>query len=175
MIIAYQGVPGAFGHQAARHAFPDGEVVACASFGDVVLAVSDRGADAGVLPVENHYAGAVPDVAELIANGGVEVERLFDLPIRLHLLGLPGTRLDQLTYVTSHPMALLQCRQSLAQMKLVEVEAANTAMAARALSDPSWAVLASDTAAELYDLVVLRADMQDDPDNRTTFAVIRRR
>ena len=173
MIIAYQGVPGAFGHQAARHAFPDGEVIACPSFGDVVRTVVNGSAHAGVLPVENHYAGAVPDVAGLIANGGVEVTRLFDLPIRLHLLGLPGARIDRLTAVTSHPMALLQCRQTLASMNLDQVEAPNTAAAAQALSEPSCAVLASDIAAKIYDLVVLRADMQDDPDNRTTFAVIR--
>ena len=175
MIIAYQGVPGAFGHQAALHAFADAEVIACPSFGDVVQSVSDQKADAGVLPVENHYAGAVPDVAGLIANGGVEVGRLFDLPIRLHLLGLPGARLDGLTTVASHPMALLQCRQTLAATDLVQIEAPNTAIAARSLSDPSHAVIASDTAAELYNLEILRADMQDDPDNRTTFAVIRRR
>lgn len=175
MIIAYQGVPGAFGHQAARLAFPDGKAIACPSFDHVIATVSESGADAGVLPVENHYAGEVPGVVSLIADSGLQVERLFDLPVRLHLLALPGTALNKITTITSHPMALLQCRQSLAPLNLVQIEASNTAKAAQDLSAPDSGVLASEAAAEMYGLVILQRDLQDDPDNRTTFAVIRRR
>lgn len=175
MIAAYQGIAGAFGHQACRLAFPDAEATACPTFAAVARMVSDGHADVGVLPVENHYAGSVDGVAELIADSGLAVERLFDLPVQLHLLALPDAKLDEVETVVSHPMALRQCARSLAPLRLATEEAANTAMAAQAIHDRQTAALASELAAELYGLTILVRDLQDDPDNRTTFAVIRRR
>lgn len=174
MIVAYQGVPGAFGHQAAHLAFPDAEPVACVSFAAVAALVSEGQADVGVLPVENHYAGPVPTVAPVIAESGLFVERLFDLPVRMHLLGLPGATIDKLKSVASHPVALEQCWRNLTPLRLEYVEVPNTAMAAKSLSDPTSAALASEMAAGIYGLQILRRDMHDDPDNRTTFAVVRR-
>lgn len=174
MIAAYQGIAGAFGHQACRLAFADAEATACPTFAAVVRMVSDGHADVGVLPVENRYAGAVEGVAELIAESGLQVDRLFDLPVQLHLLALQGAELEDIKTVISHPMALRQCVRSLALLRVGTEEAPNTAMAAAAIHDRQTAALASELAAELYGLTILMRDMQDDPDNRTTFAVIRR-
>lgn len=174
VIVAYQGAPGAFGHQAAELAFPDAQHAGCAAFADVVRSVEEGKADAGVLPVANHYARKVEGVAELIEASSVEVEWMFDLPVRLHLLGLPGMTLADVRAVISHPMALKQCRASLARLGLRTMEASNTAVAAQSLVDLTTAALASEQAATQYDLSVLMRDLQDDPDNRTTFALIRR-
>lgn len=175
MIAAYQGIAGAFGHQACRQAFPDAQATSCPTFADVVRMVGEGAVEGGVLPVENHYAGAVDGVAELIADSGLMVERLIDLPVKLHLLAMPGTELDDIHTVVSHPMALRQCTRSLAILRVTTEEAANTAIAAQSLHGRHTAALASDLAAELYGLNILMRDMQDDPDNRTTFAVIHRR
>lgn len=173
-MVAYQGIAGAFGHEACRLAFPDAEMTACPTFADVIRMVAEGRADGGVLPVENRYAGPVDGVAELIGDSGLAVERLIDLPVRIHLLALPGTELEAIRTVISHPMALRQCSRSLALLHVETADAANTAMAAASLHDRETAALASDLAAELYGLDILMRDMQDDPDNRTTFAVIRR-
>ena len=75
------------------------------------------------------------------------------LPVRMHLLGLPGARLEEISTVVSHPVALRQCGRKLDRLGLAREEASNTAVAAAELRDPSKAVLASSAAAEAYGLV----------------------
>lgn len=175
MIIAYQGVPGAFGHQAAMLVDPVATHLACNRFADVAQRVGDGRAEVGVLPLENHYVGEVEGVADLIASSGVVVDRLFDVPVRLHLLAVPGATLDSICRVYSHPMALKQCRENLRRLRLEPVEAVNTAVAAQSLDDATKAALASTEAAKIYGRIILLQDLQDDPDNRTTFALIKPR
>nr|WP_294850699.1 prephenate dehydratase domain-containing protein [uncultured Sphingomonas sp.] len=173
MIAAYQGIAGAFGHQACRLAFPDAQALACPTFADVIRIVGCGDADGGVLPVENHYAGVVEGVAALIDSSDLVVERLVALPVELHLLALPNARLEDIRTVISHPMALRQCHRNLTRLSVDVEDAPNTAIAAAALRDPYSAALASELAADLYGLDILMRDLQDDPDNRTTFAVLR--
>lgn len=173
MSVAYQGVPGAFSHEACRTFLPDERPVGRATFAEVLETVLEGEADFGMLPFENNSAGAVEEVQSLlVATEGVEILRRHTLPIRIHLLGLPGTDLEQLRTAVSHPMALKQCARSLAALGLAAEPASNTAAAAQALSDRSKAVLASEAAAEAYDLVVLRRDLQDSAENATTFCVV---
>ena len=174
MIVAYQGVPGAFGHEAAGQVAGVVERRALERFADVIDAVKGRAADRGVLPVSNRYAGPVDGVAELIASSGLRVDRTFDLPVRLHLIARSGVTIEGLDTVTSHPMALRQCRERLAALGVATREATNTAVAAQSIGDDRTAALASFAAAECYGLHVLVTDCQDDPDNRTTFAVLAR-
>lgn len=172
MSVAYQGAPGAFAHQACLAFAASHEPVAYASFADVAAAVAAGEAALGMLPLENSGAGLVPGVAELIAGLVVVAEHV--LPVRLHLLALPGVALAEVRTVVSHEMALRQCAGSLRALGLAGERAANTAVAARDLAGRDRAALASAAAAEIYGLTVLRADMQDDPDNRTRFALVRR-
>lgn len=172
MIVAYQGAPGAFGHEAAGKAADFALLLAVPSFAAVVDTVCAGKADVGVLPVENRHAGKVDRVAELIADSGLLVDRIIDLPVRLHLLGKPGTRLGQIETVVSHPMALRQCARRLAELGVDLREVTNTAIAAQSLADGKTAALASSLAAELYGLALIEMDLQDDPENVTHFAVL---
>ncbi len=172
MIVAYQGAPGAFGHQAAGSVANFASLKAFPSFADVLAAVKRGEAQAGVLPVVNSRAGPVDGVGELIDDSGLLVRQTIDLPIRLHLLARPGARLDEVDTVVSHPMALRQCARRLGELGVAQREASNTAVAAQTLADERTAVLASSLAAELYGLAILEADVQDDPDNMTRFAVM---
>src|SRR4051812_6317741 len=104
--IAYQGLPGAFGHQAALAFAPGYEPVAEPSFAAVVAAVAEGRAERGILPVENNEAGPVAEAQALLAGGAVAVIGEEVLPIRMHLLGLPGARLEDIRTVVSHPVAL---------------------------------------------------------------------
>lgn len=177
MKVAYQGQPGAFGHEACLRFAPGHEPIATDSFGDVVAAVAAQEAELGVLPLRNSCAGPVPGMEDLLASSGLPVLSIHELPVRMHLLGRPGTRLEQVRRVVSHPVALAQCAATLNALELSTEAAANTAVAAKALAsggDPETAVLASETAATLYGLVILRRDMHDQPDNRTTFCVLGR-
>ena len=175
MRIAYAGAKGAFAHEACLAFARDLSAVAVPDFGAVLAAVERGEAAAGMLPVRNSRAGEVEEVSRLLPAADVEVERLCPLPVRMHLLGLAGAELSGLEAVTSHPIALRQCARSLERLGLEGRPATNTALAAKELSEPSIGVLASEAAARAYGLKVLRHDMQDDPDNMTVFAVVRRR
>jgi prephenate dehydratase len=170
--VAYQGLPGAFGHQAALAFLPGHEPVAEPSFAAVVAAVAEGRAERGVLPVENNEAGPVAEARALLAGGGIEVIGERTLQVRMHLLGLPGARLEEIRTAVSHPVALRQCARTLDRLGLAREEAPNTAIAAADLRDPSKAALASAAAAEAYGLVILLADVHDRADNATRFVIL---
>lgn len=174
MTVAYQGVPGAFGHAACLQFVPGHDCIAKPTSTAVVAAVASGETEFGVLPVENSIAGPVHDVADLL-HGCRLPSVMHDMPVRMHLLARTGTALESITTVISHPVGLAQCAKTLRSMGVETAEASNTAIAAKALSesgDGSTAVLASEAAAVTYDLQILRRDMQDRPDNVTRFCVL---
>jgi prephenate dehydratase len=175
MKVAYQGVPGAFAHQACLDFLADHVPLGCATFADVVASVERGEADRGVLPVENSHAGPVTDARDLIEGSDLVVVAERVLPVRMHLLGLPGAKLEDVTTAVSHPIALKQCAATLERLGLTPEPAVNTAVAAQSLADPTKSVLASEAAAKAYGLIILKRDVHDTPDNSTTFAVLARR
>jgi prephenate dehydratase len=113
--VAFQGEPGAFSEAAARRLWPDAAPVPVRRFADVVDAVERGEVDAGVLPVRNAIVGPVTPALDALARArGLRTTASVTLPVRLHLLGLPGARAADLTRVASHPVALAQCRAALA-------------------------------------------------------------
>jgi prephenate dehydratase len=174
MIVAYQGVPGAFGHEACLAFLPGHTPVPMPSFAAVAEAVAGGTADCGMLPLENSRAGPVEGVRELIEAHRLAVSARHRLAVRMHLMALPGASLAGLAKVASHPVALRQCESAIARLGLVAEPAANTAVAARSLADLETAALASEAAARLYGLEILLRDAHDDPGNETIFAVVSR-
>jgi prephenate dehydratase len=175
--VAYQGEPGAFSHEACRRFLPAYELVRKASFADVVASVSAGETELGVLPEENSAAGIVPEVRDLLDRGGLTVVARHVLPIRMHLMAVPGATMETIRMIVSQPIALAQCAENIRGLGLPTEEAMNTAGAAKQLAesgDISRAVLASTVAAETYGLAILRSDMQDRPDNATRFVVLSR-
>lgn len=161
MRVIYPGAPGAFAHAACQRLFPSEEVVPVPTFEAVARTLAIGEADYGVLPVRNNIAGDVPGVSELIQDFNLCVSASLELPINLHLLGVPGSTLEGLTEVISHPVALAQCRRSLNELGLKQSPAMSTALAARDICNFPMAAIASIRAAELYNLIILRHDIQD--------------
>ena len=174
MKVVHQGVPGAFSHEACLAFLPGHEPVGVPSFARVFEAVERGEADCGLLPWANNNAGPVLEVHERLASLGSPILQRHELPVRLHLMTLPGVELASVTTAVSHPMALKQCAASLERLGLLPEAASNTAAAAQSLADPTKAALASEAAARAYGLAILEADLQDNPDNRTMFIVIGR-
>ncbi|HEX8668846.1 MAG TPA: prephenate dehydratase domain-containing protein [Allosphingosinicella sp.] len=174
MRVAYQGAAGAFGHQACLAFLPDCEPVPQPSFEAVIAAVESGEAERGLLPLDNNCAGAT-GALELLQESALEIVAEHVLPVRMHLLGVAGGRLEDVRTVVSHPVALKQCARTLEELGLVTEEAPNTALAAQRLSVRHRAVLASEAAAEAYGLTILRRDVHDRPDNATRFAVLARK
>jgi len=174
--VAYAGEPGAFGEEAAR-TLPGAEPLPCPSFVAVFEAVERGEAERGVVPLHNSRAGMVEEVVRLIAKSPLQVIDRIALRVRQSLLALPGVRFEDVRRVASHPQALAQCSKLVQQHGWELVARKATSSAARQLSedrDTSCAVIASAATAELYGLSVLAEGIEDDPENTTRFAVLRR-
>jgi prephenate dehydratase len=173
--IAFQGEPGAYSHQAARAAYPAFSPLACHTFEDAFAAVQDGTAKLAMIPIENSLAGRVADVHHLLAEANLYILGERFEPIRHQLVGVPGSKLDNLKRVRSHPMALGQCRHLTRRLGLLPVKTADTAGAAREIAemkDPAEGALASRLAAEIHGLDILLADVADAPHNATRFIVL---
>lgn len=173
MTVAYPGAEGAFSHEACLRFLPDHEPVPVATFFEVVRAVQTGQTALGMLPLSNNEAGET-GARDLIEKARLRVVDEPVLEVRMHLLGMPSAALEQVRTVASHPVALRQCSNSLSALGVKMEEAPNTALAAKDLRDPDRAVLASESAAALYGLAILKRDMQDRPDNATRFAIVSR-
>ncbi len=175
--VAYCGVEGAFADIAARRIFPDGRQVGFADFQSAYRAVSEGRCDCAVLPMENSYAGVVGQVMDLLFEGDLYVNGLYNLPVTQNLLAVQGAALSQIKTVISHPQALSQCADYLQAHGFQTQSAANTAVAAKqvaAAGDPTVAAIASAETAALYGLEVLDHDLNASAANTTRFAVFSR-
>lgn len=173
MTVAYQGAEGAFSHEACLRFLPDHEPLAVATFAEVVAGVHSGRAQLGMLPMANNGAGET-GARELIRNARLHIVKEPVLPVRMHLLGLPSATLDQIRTVVSHPVALRQCSRTVSALGLTTEEASSTALAAKGLDNANCAVLASEAAASLYGLSILKRDVHDRTDNATRFAIVTR-
>jgi len=155
--------------------FPHYEPVPCATFAEAFSAVRSGACELGVIAMENSIAGRVGDVHHLLPSSGLKIVGERFKPIRFHLMANPGVALEDLREVSSHVMALGQCRQLIQKLGLRATVAGDTAGAARELSerpDPRHAAIAPALAAELYGLTILARDIEDEPDNTTRFLVM---
>ena len=176
--VAFQGELGAFSEDAVRTWFGEEvEPVPCREFREIGDAIRSGQVSAGLLPVENSLAGTVQPAYDILMEPGLCVVGEVIRPIRHFLLGLPGTPLEGLKRVISHPVALAQCGKFLSRHPEFEAVAVyDTAGAAREVAekrDPTVGAIASFRTAERYGLEVLASDLQDQSDNQTRFLVIR--
>ena len=175
--IAYQGEPGANSDIACRDMFPDHEPLPCATFEDALGAIRDGVADLGMIPIENSLAGRVADIHHLLPASGLHIIGEYFLPIRFHLLGLPGAKIADVADIYSHVHALGQCRKIIRRLGARGHVAGDTAGSARQVSewgDPTKASLATRLAGEIYGLKTLEADVEDEKHNTTRFVVLSR-
>ena len=174
--VAFQGIAGAYSEEAIRQFFGSGvESIPCRTLDDVFPVVESGDADYGMVPVENAVAGSVPRSYELLSERDLRIYAETILHVQHMLLAVPGTTLDDLKRVRSHPQALAQCQRYLGRHGLEPEPAFDTAGSARDLAanpEPGIAAIASALAAELYGLEILGSGIQDFPFNYTRFFVL---
>lgn len=178
--IAFQGALGAFSEDAIRVFWgPDTIPVPCESFTTMLAAVKQGAADGAVLPVENMAIGPITSALDALDDFsvGLNIGGTTDVPIIHALMSIPGAALEGVKVITSHPVALAQCRRFLQAFGARIETFYDTAGAAKMVSqkkDASIAAVASHTAALRYGLTVLADAIQDEPDNWTRFVRIER-
>lgn len=176
-IVGYQGVPGAYGEEAAHTYFKGkAEFVPHDAFEDVIEALEEGRIDYGVLPIENSSAGEVLDTYDLIKSNSLYIVGEQVISIRHNLLGVPGSQIEDITEVYSHPQGLSQSKTFIkAYDKMRQIPYVNTATACQyvaQMNDKTKAAIGSKRAGKLYHLEVLAKDIQFNKNNFTRFIVL---
>ena len=178
--VGYLGPRGTFAEE-ALNTQPDlaaGEPVPLRTVPHVLTAVERGEVDVGLVPIENSIEGTVTVTLDTLAfDTDLLVQREIDLPVSLHLCGKPGTRLDDVRTVISHPNPLGQCRSWLSsKLPDAELVAANsTADAAQQVAESETNDVASvgtKRGAALAGLEVLASEIEDHPENQTRFVLV---
>lgn len=172
---AYCGIEGSYAEEALTGYFKSITGIPKATFDEVTKSVAQGEAVYGILPVENSSAGAVTAVEDLLFENDVYITGETVLPVVHHLLGVPGARQEDIKTVCSHPQAIEQCRHFIQEKGYAVALSDNTAFAARDVAnakDKSVAAIASGRAAKLYNLEILRKNIQTSADNYTRFTII---
>ncbi len=176
MRIAYQGEPGAYSEAAALRFSPSATTLPCTSFDDVFAAVDTGKTTHGILPIENSIGGSIHRNYDLLLEHELPVVAEVLLQVSHNLLAFPGTKLQDIRKVYSHPQGLAQCEGFLSSLKGVEIVATyDTAGSAKMIRDQELkdaAAIASARAAEVFGLESLAAGIQDFKENITRFILI---
>ena len=173
--VVYLGPPGTFTHQAATQRFGSSARLTPIKTTAEVFDEVERGrAEFGVVPVENSTEGAVNITLDRLLDSDALIAGEITLEITQHLISRAGD-LGEVKVVCSHPQGIAQCRQWLtAHLPDARAEEMTSTSAAveRAKDDPTVAAIASEIAARIYDVPVLRRRIEDNPFNSTRFLVL---
>ena len=176
--VAFLGPPATFTHQAAVRRFgSSARFVPVKTIADIFDEVERERAEYGVVPVENSTEGPVNVTLDRLIDSELLITGEITLDIGQYLMSR-ATDLADVKIVCSHPQALAQCRQWIVAHlpnAAVEETPSTTAAVERAKDDPTVAGIASEMAARLYGVPVLRERIEDNRSNSTRFLVIGRR
>jgi prephenate dehydratase len=176
--IAFQGEPGANSHIACNEAYRGYEPLPCPTFEDAFAAVRTGRAKLAMIPIDNSVAGRVADIHHLMPESGLNIVAEWFLPVQHQLMAPKGASLKTIRTVESHVHALGQCRNIIRTLGVKAVVAADTAGAAREVAeagDISRAALATNLAANIYGLQILKKNVADAKHNTTRFVVLARK
>lgn len=173
--VGYAGVPGAFAHQAMLEYFGDVDNTNYVNFRDVFEALKNDEIDYGIVPLENSSTGAINDNYDLVRDYDFYIVGEHSVCISQHLLGIQGSKLEDIKTVYSHPQGLQQSAEFLRNNpQMTPQDFSNTAAAAKYVSeckDSSKGAIASKTAAKLYGLEVLQENIHNEKTNNTRFII----
>jgi chorismate mutase/prephenate dehydratase len=174
--VAFQGERGAYSENAVFQFFgADTQVKHCKDFKDVFDSVCTQESQFGVVPVENSLEGSVTQNYDLFLKYNLKVCGEVIVKIEHCLIANPGTALEDIKVVYSHPQALGQCRTFLEEFGRELIPTYDTAGSVKMLKEKGLknaAAIASERAANLYDMHILAKDISDNPENYTRFFVL---
>ncbi len=174
--VAFQGERGAYSEEAIHQFFgSDVDTVPLRRFSDIFEALRAQAVQFGALPVENSTAGSINQAFDLLLEHDARIWAEVILRVRHALLAPPGTVLENINRVRSHPQALAQCDRYVSAHGWTPESAYDTAGSARDLvasPEPGVAVIASRLAGQLYGLDELDYGIEDSSHNYTRFFIL---
>ena len=173
--VCYAGLPCSYSEIATNNIFPEADTCPVESFEDVFLSISDGKAQAGVVPLENTTAGGVYEVYDLLLKHDLSINFSEIVKVEHCLAVIPGSKLEEIKAVYSHPQAIAQCAEFLREYGISAKESSNTAVAAydvAQLKEKEKGAICSKEAAELYGLEILLEEINHNKENATKFVAV---
>ncbi|MCK5413060.1 MAG: prephenate dehydratase [Candidatus Pacebacteria bacterium] len=184
-IIGISGDVGSFSSQAAeeyarKNDIANYEIAYLITVESVLRQLDKNKIDLGIFPIENSNGGIVIESINAMSKHVFKINEIFEIPVIHCLLTKPGISKEDIKTIASHDQALRQCKMYLkrkwAETNLKETE--DTAKSAKQLSkgelEESTAVLAPESCATLYGLIVMEKGIQDLKFNFTNFLAVKK-
>ena len=173
--IAFQGEKGAYSHLACLEVFPNADAIACSTFEETFQLAKDNSEYKIVIPIENSLAGRVADIHYLIPKYKLQIHAEHFQKVTHNLLGIKGSKIKDIKTVRSHSQAIGQCNKMISENKLIPTISADTAGSAKFISekkDKTDSAIASELAAKIYSLEILKSNVEDESGNVTRFFIM---
>ena len=174
MKIAYQGIEGSYSESCAKEIYPDCETISCKTFDDVFAKANKDENIRAIIPESNKTTGNI-GVEYLIFKYRLNIYEEKFYPIKHHLLGLPGSKIQDIKEVYSHAQGLSQCSKFIKENNLTENVRADTAGSGKYVAEnknKSKAAIASKQSAKIYNLDIVASNIEDEKGNTTRFLLM---
>ena len=173
--FSFQGINGAYSELAGKNIYPEANSIPCKTFEEMFECVKEVKANIAIVPIENSRAGRVADTQRLIPNSKLKIIGEYFLRVNHCLVAPNDASINTIKRVHSHEQAIAQCRNNLIKNSKDMVVAADTAGAAKMVSELNNnedAAIASDLAANIYNLKIIKSNFQDANHNVTRFLIM---
>jgi prephenate dehydratase len=173
--IAFQGENGAYSHLACLEVFPNRETVARSTFEETFQFAKENSENKIIIPIENSLVGRVADIHYLIPKYKLQIHAEHFHSVKHNLLGVKGSKLKDIKTIRSHSQAIGQCRKLITENNFIPIISADTAGSAKFISekkDKSEAAIASSLAAKIYNLEIIKSNIEDEVGNVTRFLIM---
>lgn len=176
IVVAFQGEIGAYSEEAAFRFFgPSVQVKPCESVDDVFKVVEQDEAQFGIVPIENSLEGSISRSYDLLLDSSLKVCGETELRVVHCLIANPGTRLELIRKIYSHPQALGQCQAFLRHLDCEIIPTYDTAGSVKMIKEKGitdGGAIASTRAAEIYGMDIIAREIADNPNNFTRFFIL---
>ena len=175
--VAFQGEKGAYSHLACQEIFPNAEAIGSSTFEEAFQLARDNSEYKIIIPIENSLAGRVADIHYLIPKYKLQIHSEHFLKVSHNLLGVKGAKIKDIKNVRSHSQAIDQCSKIISQNNLKTIVSADTAGSAKYIAEKnikSESAIASKLAAKIYNLDILKTNIEDEPGNTTRFLILQK-
>ena len=175
MKIGIQGELGAYSHIAVENLYKNADIKTCSTFEDTFKLAFNDPSYKVVIPIENSLAGRVADIHYLLPKYKLQIHGEYFLPVEHNLLGKDNSSIEDIKYVRSHAQAISQCQKIINEKNFKPIISVDTAGSAKDLAkgkDKTIAAIASELSAKMYNLKILKKNIEDDKGNVTRFLIM---